>query len=302
MAEIRVGISGWTYAPWRGVFYPPKLAQRLELHHASRQLDSIEINGTFYRLQKPESFRAWDEQTPEGFVFAIKATQYITHRLRLKDAAQPLANFFASGLLCLGKKLGPILWQLPPNLPYVDDRLLKFIDMLPMTSRSAEALAQRHDAFIDGRAHTQVDSDYPVRHAFEFRHSSYEDAHLFAELKQRGIAVVLADSGLRALKADDITAGFVYVRMHGQGQYAEDGYDEPALNQMADRIRGWVQGESVRSSETLLPAPGSRQLIPRDVFVYFDNDAKAHAPRDAQRLRALLDKRSLPRPVVLSAG
>lgn len=286
MAAIRVGFSGWTYAPWRGVFYPPKLPQKQELAYASSKVSSIEINGTFYRLQKPESYRQWYEQTPEDFCFAVKANQFITHRRRLKDVRQPLANFFASGILGLREKLGPILWQLPPNLPLVDERFEEFMKELPHDSRAAEALARRHDDFVAGKSLTDAGGDYPIRHAFEFRHSSFDDADFLEVMRRHNVALVIADAGEHALKANDVTADHVYVRMHGQDPAYADGYTEAALRKTAERVRAWQAG---------LPDPAKPQLLlpaatpkPRPVFVYFDNDAKAHAPLNAMRLLEIL--------------
>lgn len=286
MAEIRVGISGWTYAPWRGIFYPPKHRQKDELAFASRKVTSIEINGTFYRLQKPETFRQWYAETPDDFKFAVKATQFITHRRRLKDVEQPLANFFASGLLCLREKLGPILWQFPPNLPLVDDRFEDFMAMLPHDSRAASALAKRHDGFVEGRSETDAGGDYPIRHAFEFRHSSFRDADFLQSMRRNDIALVFADSGEHSLGVEDLTADHVYVRMHGQGaEHAADGYSDKELRALVKKVQAWAKGEGVKKGQYLLP---SAEVRPRDVCVYFDNDAKAHAPRNAMRLLELL--------------
>lgn len=269
MPEILVGFSGWTYAPWRGVFYPPKLAQKKELEFASRKVSSIEINGTFYRLQTPKSFTQWHDQTPPNFRFAVKASQFITHRRRLQDVAQPLANFFAQGILCLKQKLGPILWQFPPSLPLVDDRFEKFIQMLPHTSRAAGDLAARHDSFVEGRSHTDPGGEYPIRHAFEFRHPSFRDDDFLAMMKRHKVALVFADSGAHSLDVHEPTADFVYMRMHGQDPTFKDGYPEDLLKVTAKRIKEWAKEG-------------------RSVHVYFDNDEKAHAPRDAKRLAAML--------------
>src|SRR5919107_1922375 len=140
MARTRVGISGWRYAGWRGDFYPTGLAQRRELEYAAQRMTSIEINGSFYSLQRPSSYASWREQTPEGFVFAVKGGRFISHLKRLVDVETPLANFFASGVLALGPKLGPVLWQLPENLPYDAERLADFFDLLPRTTTAAGVL------------------------------------------------------------------------------------------------------------------------------------------------------------------
>src|SRR5437763_1828647 len=151
-ANLRIGISGWTYAPWRGTFYPEDLAQKRELEYASRQLNSIEINGSFYSLQTPKSYAAWYEATPEGFVFSVKGGRFITHMKKLKDVEKPLANFFASGVLALREKLGPILWQFPPQFGFDAERFERFFEMLPRDMTAAAKLAKRHDERMKGRA------------------------------------------------------------------------------------------------------------------------------------------------------
>src|SRR3954466_13617496 len=150
--DLRIGISGWTYGPWRGTFYPKGLAQKNELAYASRELNSIEINGSFYSLQRPSSYALWREQTPDGFVFSVKAGRFITHMKKLRGVESALANFFASGLLALREKLGPILWQLPPSLGFDADRLRDFFDLLPRDTQAAARLARRHDDKLKARA------------------------------------------------------------------------------------------------------------------------------------------------------
>src|SRR5687768_5588375 len=189
MHHLRIGISGWTYAGWRGVFYPSGLAQKRELEYASRQFNSIEINGTFYSLQRPSSFALWYDQTPGGFQFAIKGSRFITHLKRLKDVETPLANFFASGLLCLREKLGPILWQLPPSFRFDRDRLAAFFELLPRDTAAASRLARRHDEKIKGRAATKTDRIRPLRHALEVRHPSFETAGFVQLLREHDIAM-----------------------------------------------------------------------------------------------------------------
>ena len=155
--QVRIGISGWTYPPWRGIFFPKGFPQRRELEFASRQVNSIEINGSFYSLQRPKSYREWHAETPDDFVFAVKGGRFITHLKRLNDVRTPLANFFASGILCLREKLGPILWQLPPNFRYDRNRLAEFFDLLPRDTAAASKLARKHDARMNGRAAMAVD-------------------------------------------------------------------------------------------------------------------------------------------------
>jgi len=164
---VRIGISGWRYEPWRGVFYPPGLAQRSELAFASRMLPTIEINGSFYSLQRPESYTEWHDETPPGFVFAVKGSRYLTHMLKLRNVATPLANFFASGVLRLREKLGPILWQFPPQLGFDAERFDAFFSMLPRDTEAALALARGHDERLAGRAWLKIDRVRPLRHAVE---------------------------------------------------------------------------------------------------------------------------------------
>jgi uncharacterized protein YecE (DUF72 family) len=274
----RVGTSGWTYPPWRGVFYPPGLPHRRELEYLSRQLNTVEINCSFYSLQQPSSYRCWAAVTPENFVFAVKGSRFITHMKKLREVATPLANFFASGVLALGAKLGPLLWQLPPNLPFDAGRLEAFFDLLPRSTAEASQLAQRHDERLAGWAWTSTDMDRPLRHALEVRHPSYCDPALIELLRAHSIALVVADTAGRWPYLEDVTADFVYVRLHGDVELYVSGYTDGALDIWAQRIRDWRTGASVRSEYTIAePAP----TIPREVFVYFDNDVKVRAPVDA---------------------
>lgn len=194
MAATRVGTSGWRYPPWRGTFYPRGLAQRRELEHLSRQLNSIEINGSFYSLQRPESYRAWAAETPDDFLFAVKGGRFITHLKQLRDVEAPLANFLASGVLALGPKLGPLLWQLPPRLRFDPRRIEKFLALLPRTTGAAAELATQHDERLDGRAHTETDADRPLRHALEARHPSFCTPAFVELLRDRDVALVVADT------------------------------------------------------------------------------------------------------------
>src|SRR5579883_1558602 len=187
--RIRIGISGWTYAPWRGVFYPEELPQKKELEYSSRIFSSIEINGTFYSLQRPKSFLKWNEETPEDFVFAVKATQFITHVRRLKEVETPLANFFASGVLALREKLGPILWQFPPSFAFNAELLEDFLRRLPNTTEAAADLATGRDAWIKDRAYVGPVAPGPVRHAMEIRHKSFVSEKFIALLRRYGVAL-----------------------------------------------------------------------------------------------------------------
>ncbi len=266
--EVRIGISGWTYKPWRGVFYPPKHPQKRELEYASRALNTIEINGTFYSLQRPTSFQKWYAETPAGFVFSVKGARFITHMKKLRDVEVPLANFFASGVLCLGEKLGPILWQFPPNFGWNEQRFRDFFALLPRDTAVAARLSRRHNEKLKCRAWTKTDVCRPLRYAVEIRHPSFLVPDFFALLRQSQIAFVFADTAGRWPYAEELTTDFVYCRLHGDQQLYVSGYSESALGWWAERLRRWGRG--------------------RDLFVYFDNDAKVHAPFDAQRLATLL--------------
>ena len=276
----RVGISGWNYPPWRGDFYPKGLPQKRELAYASRIFSSIEVNGTFYSLQRPESFAHWAEETPEDFVFAIKGSRFVTHIRRLGDAATPLANFFASGVLKLGAKLGPFLWQLPPNFRFDAERIAGFLQALPHDTDAASALARHHDAWMAGRAWTEPLVPMRLHHAVEIRHDSFKTPDFIAILRKHNVALVHADTVEWPLLGD-LTADFVYCRLHGSEELYASGYDDAALDQWAGRVRRWTAGEEVGD---LPHVAGPAKRRKRDVFVYFDNDAKVRAPYDAQGL------------------
>lgn len=284
---VRIGISGWRYAPWRGTFYPKGLAQKNELAFASRALPTIELNGSFYSLQRPSSWQAWHDATPDDFVFAVKAPRYITHILRLRDVGVPVANFFASGLANLGAKLGPILWQLPPSLPYDEVPIEDFLAGLPRDTEAATALAHRHDAKVNGRAAL----DYGprkrrLRHALEARHPSFATPDCIAQLRRHGVAWVVADTGGRFPESDDVTADFVYMRLHGATELYRSRYDDEGLRTWAARIERWREGGSPHDARLFGEVPRARAS--RDVFCYFDNTDKVHAPRNAERLMEML--------------
>ncbi len=283
---IRVGISGWIYAPWRGRFYPPGLPHRRELEYASRAVSTIEINGSFYSLQSAASYRRWAAAVPEDFLFAVKGGRFITHMKKLVDVETPLANFFASGLLALGPKLGPILWQLPPQLPFDAARLERFLALLPRDMRAAAQLARHHDRRLkSGAALVDAEAEGPIRHALEVRHESYAVPAFVRLLRRAGVALVVSDSPAWPCFAD-VTADFLYLRLHGAEELYASGYDAAALDRWAARIRAWAQGGAPSDLRRIAGAP--RQRARRDVFVYFDNDAKVMAPRDASALAAQL--------------
>src|SRR4051794_5411489 len=195
MGEIRVGISGWTYAGWRGDFYPKGLPQKKELAYAAERLGSVEINGSFYSLQRPTSYAAWRDQTPDDFVFAVKGGRFLTHMKRLRDVQVPLANFFASGVLGLDSALGPILWQLPATFPYDERVLADFFALLPRTTTEAAALSALHDDKVSGdRLWTGEVVDRPLSYALEPRHMSFASEDALAQLSEHDVALVVADS------------------------------------------------------------------------------------------------------------
>lgn len=272
VGTVRIGISGWRYAPWRGTFYPKELRQKDELPYASSLFRSIELNGTFYSLQRPKNFAAWAGQTPPDFVFSIKAPRYITHILRLRDMATPLANFLASGLFELGPKLGPILWQFPPSFTFDPARVESFLALLPHDAHAAAAIARRHDQKVEGRASLEPGPNRPLRHAMEIRNQSFVVPEFLDLLRAHDVALVCADT-VDWPRLFDMTSTFSYCRLHGSEELYASGYDDAALDEWAERVVEWAR-------------------TGRDVFVYFDNDAKVRAPVDAQglerRVRALL--------------
>jgi uncharacterized protein YecE (DUF72 family) len=281
-----IGISGWRYAPWRGVFYPQGLPQKNELTYAAKRFPTIELNGSFYSLQRPEYYARWRDDVPPNFVFAVKGSRYITHMLRLDDVDTALANFFASGIFELDAKIGPFLWQLPPTLPYDRDRLRRFFAQLPRTSAEAAALARRHDARVENRARLDARPGLTLKHALEVRHPSFVCKELVDLLRRERIGLVVADTAGRWPLMEDVTADFVYVRLHGDEKLYESGYSDAALDAWAAKIRAWLAGDEAPGVRTHAP-PAKRS--PRDVYVYFDNDIKVHAPYDALKLAAKLE-------------
>jgi uncharacterized protein YecE (DUF72 family) len=267
---VRVGISGWRYKGWRGDFYPVGLPQRRELEYAAQQLTSIEVNGSFYSLQRPSSYAAWRAATPEDFVFSVKGPRFVTHLKRLVDVETALANFFASGVLALGPQLGPVLWQVPETLRFDAGVLDAFFDLLPRSTVEAAALAARHDDKVpDDRALTVAEVDRPLRYAFEFRSTTFDTEEAVDLLHRHRVACVLADTAGRWPRVDRVTSDVAYVRLHGDKELYASGYDDAALDAWAAKCRAWEQDGL-------------------DVFVYFDNDAKGFAPHDAVRLIARL--------------
>ncbi|WP_280155275.1 DUF72 domain-containing protein [Piscinibacter sp. XHJ-5] len=281
--RILIGISGWRYGPWRGVFYPEKLPQHSELKYASRMLPTIEINGSFYSLQSPAYYAEWHDDTPEGFVFAVKGPKYITHLRRLNQVETPLANFFANGMFELKDKLGPILWQFPPQLSFQADRFEAFFAQLPHDTEAAAAIAARHDHRVAGRTSLVPDRKRPLRHAVEIRHPSFVDPAFVALLRRHRIALVVADTAGKWPLLEDLTAGFVYLRLHGDQELYASGYSDAALERWAARIRTWSEGGQVADARLASSRPAPRRAK-RDIYCYFDNDVKVHAPYDAATL------------------
>lgn len=286
-AKLRIGISGWRYAPWRGVFYPPGLPQRAELEYASRQVASIELNGSFYSLQRPSSYARWYADTPRGFVFAVKGPRFITHIKRLREIDGPIANFFASGLFELREKLGPILWQCPPSQRFDEPLFEAFLAALPRDTAQAATLACAYDDHLKAPACVAPDRTRPLRHALEIRHPSFACEAFIALLRRHKVALVVADTAGRWPYLEDVTADFMYLRLHGDEKLYTSGYTDAALERWAARIRAWSQGGEPADAvcASALPPPGRRA---RDVYCYFDNDAKVHAPFDAQTLLRML--------------
>lgn len=277
---IRIGIAGWTYAPWRGVFYPKGVKREQELGYAASHLRALEINGTFYGMQRPEAFEGWADQVPADFVFAVKAPRAITHILRLRDAQVPLANFIASGLLRLGIHLGPILWQFPSNFRFDPKRIEPFLRMLPHDTGAAAALGRKHDNKLRAPAWLEVECRRPMRHAFEIRHESFRCQAFIDLLRAHDVALVCADSASWP-RLMDITSDFVYCRLHGSEELYARGYDNAALDAWGRRIKAWARGEEPEDGER---AGGKARPRRRDVFVFFDNDKKVRAPANAMEL------------------
>ncbi|MDX2971950.1 DUF72 domain-containing protein [Kribbella solani] len=262
----RVGISGWRYPPWRKTYYPEGLPQRAELEYAAGRLNSIELNGSFYALQRPASYQRWHDETPDGFVLSVKGPRFVTHVKRLADVDAPLANFFASGIFALGNKLGPVLWQLPPNFQYDADRCAAFFEQLPRTTTAAAEVAKGHDERMKGRALLECAVDIPLRYAIEVRHESFKTNGFLELARAHDVAVVCADSAGKWPMFDAVTTDFAYVRLHGTDELYVSGYDGKSLDRWVRNIRSWKC----------------------EAFVYFDNDAKVRAPYDAEGLAGRL--------------
>jgi uncharacterized protein YecE (DUF72 family) len=257
-SRIRVGVGGWTFEPWRGRFYPPGLPHARELEYASGKLTSIEINGTYYGSQKPESFAKWHDETPDDFVFALKAPRFATNRRVLAEAGESIARFFASGVLELKDKLGPINWQFAPTKKFDPDDFAAFLRLLP--------------ASVEGRA---------IRHAVEVRHDSFCTPDFVALAREHRVAIVVAADGVYPQIADP-TAPFVYARIMGTQEAAPNGYDDAALDRWADAARTWAAGGMPKGLRTVGPPP--KRGPKRDVFLYVISGCKEKNPAAAMAL------------------
>jgi uncharacterized protein YecE (DUF72 family) len=257
--KIHVGIGGWTFAPWRGFFYPKGLAQKRELEYASQRLTSIEINGTYYGSQKPESFARWREETPDGFAFALKGPRFITNRRVLAEAGPSIERFFTSGVMNLKEKLGPVNWQFLPTKRYDPADFELFLKLLP--------------TWVEG---------HPIRHAVEVRHNEFRNAEFVELLRAYGIGVVLTDKDAFP-QIPDVTSSFVYVRLQRAAESEASGYAADALARWAARALAWSQGEVPNGLEPVA-GPDKAPTKSRDVFIYFINGFKPKAPEAAMAM------------------
>lgn len=291
MGKVRIGTSGWSYQEWRGDFYPDDLAHERELTYAAERFDTIEVNGTFYSLTDPATCRHWHDSSPADFVFAIKGSRYITHTKRLKDTDGPLANFLASGILELGTKLGPILWQLPLNMRMQSDRLDRFLASLPSDSSEAADMAREHDERVEDVSYGP-DTNHRLRHVLEVRHPSFFQPETATITKRHGVALCFSHSRDWPL-LEQVTAGFVYIRLHGPGETYASEYGEADLRRWVRRIKVWRSGGEPDEPNHISDLDPPRRKE-RDVYVYFDNTASGHAPRNALRLGELVHEADKP--------
>lgn len=284
MSHFYIGISGWRYAPWRNNFYPKGLTQNKELYFASRSVNSIEINGSFYALQTPERYQNWYTDTPDNFVFSVKAPRYVTHVRRLKDVEEPLANFFASGVLELREKLGPILWQFPPSFKFDEERFHQFLTLLPNDVNNALKLANKYHSGYS-LSHKGITAR-KIRHAVEIRNTSFVDDRFIELLRKFKVAFVVADSAGRWPFAEDITSNFIYIRLHGDAELYRSGYSQEALEHWRHRLKSWSRG--VQPRDVKLIGKRAKTAASLDVYCYFDNTDKLWAPKDARNLLNML--------------
>jgi uncharacterized protein YecE (DUF72 family) len=279
---IRVGISGWRYDGWRGDFYPAGLPQRAEMEYACSRFPTVEINGTFYSLQRTAYFEAWRDATAEDFIFAVKGSRFLTHMKQLNDPEQALANFFAQGVLALGEKLGPVLWQFSQRFRFREERLRPFLELLPHDHQAAARLARHHDHRVKDPA-TDAAGRGPIRHAIEVRHESFLDPAFVDLLREHQVAIVVSDNPGVYPIVEEPTTDFMYLRLHGSERMYAGSYGDDALDHWAERVQAWSRGREPRDPERISRGPPQRTAA-RDVYLYFDNDQKTRAPFDARRL------------------
>jgi uncharacterized protein YecE (DUF72 family) len=262
--SIRIGIGGWTYEPWRGTFYPDDLTQKRELEYASRRLTSIEINGTFYGSQKPDTFAKWRDETPDDFVFSLKAPRFATNRKALAEAGGTITRFFGGGVMELKHKLGPINWQLMPTKKFDPADFDAFLKLLPKEA--------------EGRS---------LRHVVEVRHGSFRCPEFITLAREHGVAVVIAaDSSYPQIA--DLTASFVYARIMGTKEIAESGYSDAALDLWAARAQAWASGAAVDGLDCVEPQSADGKA--RDVYIYFISGHKVRNPAAAMALLGRLGR------------
>ncbi|MEH6386959.1 DUF72 domain-containing protein [Pseudomonas profundi] len=283
MSDIRIGISGWRYRPWRGDFYPDGLVQRRELEYASRAVNSIEINGSFYALQTPERYASWAAETPEDFVFSVKGPRFITHTKRLRDIEEPLANFLASGPLHLGQKLGPMLWQFPANFKLDREQFKDFLELLPRNTDDAAKLAKGCAERLKKPGYLDIGAKRRMRHAVEIRNPKGLDEDFVELLRSQQVALVVADTAGKWPYHEDLTSDFVYIRLHGDKELYSSGYSDEALDRWKKRIKLWVKGRQPRDATLIAPHHDTAEQA-CDLYCYFDNDIKVRAPYDARQL------------------
>lgn len=286
MAKIRIGVSGWNYKEWRGDFYPAGLPIKRQLAHATHAFNSIEINGSFYSLLSPDTYRRMRDESPHPYVFALKGSRFITHNKKLHDARIPLANYFASGPLVLGDKLGPIVWQLAHNVRFDAKRMDAFFGLLPRDTVEASRLARQHDDRVKGRNVTRAAGRHRIRHALEIRNQTFFTPELVRIARRHGVALVVSDAADWPM-TEEITAGYIYIRLHGSEKTYFSPYDQRALTHWAERIGKWHSGDEPADARRITDLQPPRRKS-RDVYVYFDNTAHGNAPRDARRLADML--------------
>ena len=278
---IRIGVSGWSYDEWAGDFYPEDLPDSRRLEYVAGRFDTAEANGSFYSLLTPASYRSWYEDTPDDFRMAVKGSRFITHNKRLSGVETAVANFFASGVLALAEKLGPVLWQLPGRHAFDEERLDAFLSLLPGDFEEAAEVGSGHDDRVE-ETWLETDRNHRIRHVLEARHESFFTKEAVRVLRDHGVALAVSHADDWEMR-EEITAGFVYVRLHGTPETYRSGYGGESLDDWAGKIRTWAQGEEpeeARRVTDLQPPPREG----RDVYVYFDNDAEGRAPHDALAL------------------